>query len=296
MELGKVSVVIPSYNEGDYLVDTVRCILENTRYPDFQVVVVDDGSTDGSGQQVSRLFKASGLVSVIRAPGLGVAGARNLGAQNANGDVLIFLDAHSYTPPGWMTTLVRPLADPEVGMVGPGFADLKRVGDAPGMGVIWRDASLEIEWLPQQHEDPYPVPLLTGGCQVMRSSDFERLGGYDRGMTRWGSEDQELCLRTWLMGQQAVVQPRVVIHHLFRDRHPYPVEGSKILYNLLRLALLHFNLDRVSRVMEHHKNVPGFGQIVAWLLDSDAMESRRQLEQQRKRDDDWFMDRFGCEV
>jgi glycosyltransferase involved in cell wall biosynthesis len=36
MELGKVSVVIPSYNEGDYLIDTVRCVLENTRYPDFR--------------------------------------------------------------------------------------------------------------------------------------------------------------------------------------------------------------------------------------------------------------------
>src|SRR5919106_3948959 len=143
MELGKVSVVIPSYNEGDYLIDTVRCVLENTRYPDFQGVMVDDGSTDGSGEQVSCFFKDSGLVSVIRAPGLGVAGTRNLGAQSSSGEVLIFLDAHSYTPPGWMTGLVEPLADPEVGMVGPGFADLKSFGGAPGMGVIWRDASLE---------------------------------------------------------------------------------------------------------------------------------------------------------
>jgi hypothetical protein len=72
------------------------------------------------------------------------------------------------------------------------------------------------------------------------------------------------------------------------------VEISKILYNLLRMALLHFNLDQVGRAMERHKNVPGYGQIVAWLLDSDVMERRRRLEQLRRWEDDWFMDRSGC--
>jgi glycosyltransferase involved in cell wall biosynthesis len=136
MSPGKVSVVIPSYNEGENLVDTVRCILDYASYEDFEIVVVDDGSTDGSGERVTRLFGSDGQTHVLRTPGLGVAGARNLGAQAAQGDILIFLDAHSYTPPGWMTALISPLADPQVGMVGPAFASLQHGNDVQGLGVI----------------------------------------------------------------------------------------------------------------------------------------------------------------
>jgi glycosyltransferase involved in cell wall biosynthesis len=296
MSLGKVSVVIPSYNEGENLVDTVRCVLDHASYEDFEVLVVDDGSTDGSGDRVSRFLGSNGQMQVLRTPGLGVAGARNWGAQAARGDILIFLDAHSYTPPGWMASLVSPLSNPQVGMVGPAFASLQHGNDAQGLGVIWRDASLEIEWLPRQGEEPYPVPLLTGGCQVIRRSDFQKLGGYDSGMTRWGSEDQELSLRTWLMGYQLVVQPQAVIYHLFRERHPYPVEESKILYNRLRMALLHLSLDRVGRVIEYHKEMPSFSQSLVLLLENDTMTRRRQLEQVRQRDDSCFFAQFGREI
>ncbi len=49
----RVSIVIPAHNEGENLVDTVHCVLENTAYPDFEIVIVDDGSTDGSGDRLT---------------------------------------------------------------------------------------------------------------------------------------------------------------------------------------------------------------------------------------------------
>jgi hypothetical protein len=130
----------------------------------------------------------------------------------------------------------------------------------------------------------------------MRRSDFQKLGGYDSRMTRWGSEDQELSLRTWLMGYQLVMQPQAVIYHLFRERHPYAVEGSKVLYNRLRMALLHLRLDRVGRIIDCHKGMPGFSQNLVLLLESDVMTRRRQLEQLRQRDDNWFFTQFGRQI
>jgi len=84
----RVTIVIPALNEGENLVDTVRCVLENTAYPDFEIVVVDDGSTDGSGDRLSHVIGNDGRVGMVRAEGVGVANARNLGATCASGKIL----------------------------------------------------------------------------------------------------------------------------------------------------------------------------------------------------------------
>jgi glycosyltransferase involved in cell wall biosynthesis len=128
----RVSIVIPAHNEGENLVDTVRCVLENTAYPDFEVVVVDDGSTDGSEDHLSEVFGNDRRVGMVRAEGVGVAHARNLGATCASGKILIFLDAHCYTPPHWMDGLIQPLAETRIGMVGPVFAMMRHGSDAQG--------------------------------------------------------------------------------------------------------------------------------------------------------------------
>ncbi|MEJ2366620.1 MAG: glycosyltransferase, partial [Deltaproteobacteria bacterium] len=284
MGVGKVSVVIPAFNEGENLVDTVHCILNNSAQQDLEVIVVDDGSTDGSGDRVERTFVEDGRVSVVRGVEQGVAGARNLGASGATGEVLVFLDGHCYTPPGCIASLTAILENPEVGMVGPAFASLGHGKGPRGLGVTWRDCSLEIQWLPQQGKTPYPVPLLIGACQAMRREDFGTLGRYDQGMTRWGSEDLEMCLRVWLMGYRVLVQPQTVVFHLFRKRHPYEVSGAKILYNQLRMVLLHMSTDRIARVFDYCKAKPEFSR------------SRRRFQIRRHYDDDWFFSRFSCHI
>lgn len=295
MSSKKSSVIIAACNEGENLADTVGCILENTE-GEFEVIVVDDGSADGCGQRVRDLFGADKRVSVSRTQGLGVACARNVGAQAATGEVLVFLDGHCYLPPGWLDLLRLPLEDPSVGLVGPSFASLLHQDEARGFGVTWQDASLEMRWLAQMDANPYPIPLLPGGCDVLRRRDFERLGGYDSGMTRWGSEGQELSLRAWLMGHQVVVQPQVVVYHLFRNKHPYQVDMAKVLYNRLRMALLHLRPERVHRILEFHKNFPGFSESLLMLLNSDVKDRRQQLDESRRYRDDWFFDRFGMQI
>jgi glycosyltransferase involved in cell wall biosynthesis len=283
--------VIPAHNEGENLVDTVECILDNTDYPAFEIIVVDDGSTDGSGEIVARRFGRR--AQVVHGQNLGVPGARNLGAQHASGDALVFLDGHCYVQPPWMAQLVEPLAQPHVGMVGPGFADLRRGDTQAGYGAMWRSPMLDMRWLPRQGDTPYAVPLLPGGCQVMRRANFERLGGFDGGMTRWGSEDHEISLRFWLMGYELVAQPQTLIHHLFREKQNYHVDQAQIGYNRLRLALLHFNPTRLARVIESFQPTRDFAQIMIWLLHSDTMQRRAQWMEERCRDDDWFFARFN---
>jgi glycosyltransferase involved in cell wall biosynthesis len=295
-QVDRVSIVIPALNEGANLVDTVRCVLENTAYPDFEVLVVDDGSTDGSGDRLSNVFGNDRRVGMVRAEGIGAANARNLGATCASGKILIFLDAHCYTPPDWMDGLIQPLADTRVGMVGSAIAIMRHGGDVRALGLTWRDASLEVDWLGQRENTPYPVPLLGAACQAVRKADLERLGYYDNGMTRYGSEDLELCLRYWLMGYEVLVQPQTVIYHLFRESHPYEIQAQEMIYNRLRLAMLHLSNERVDRVLNYHRNMPGFNEIMGGLRRSDVMSRRSQLQELRCRDDDWFCTRFDCRI
>lgn len=292
MQQTKVSVVIAALNEGENLVDTVRCIVQNSHYPQFEVIVVDDGSVDGSGWRVRSEFHDCSDVTVLQSERLGVARARNHGAAAASGDVLIFMDGHCYTPPGWLAALISPLEDPRVGMVGPAIASLGEVDGPRGYGAIWRSSSLDIDWLPCKGDAAYEVPLHPGGCQAVRSSDFQALGGYDVGMGRWGSEGEELTLRYWLMGYDVVVQPRAVLHHLFRKRHPYQVHPPQVIYNRLRMGTMHFGPERLGTLFSRLATTAEFARIVQWLFESDVTERREHYQRTRQRDDDWFFARF----
>ena len=291
-----ISVIIPAHNEGTNLPDMVNCILTRSRHPNLEVVVVDDDSTDGSTQRLRRRFREDQRVRLLRASGLGVAGSRNHGASEACGDLLVFIDGHCYTPPGWLPQLTMPLADPGVGLIGPAFASLEHGNGYRGMGVKWQGPDLGFEWMSQQDETPYPVPLITGGCQAIRRPLYESLGGYDGGMTRWGSEDLEIALRVWLMGYQVLVHPQVLIYHLFRQNFPYPVDSAGVIHNRLRMAMLHLSSERLERVINYYKEDPNFTRSLMLLLDGDVIERRRELFDLRVKDDDWYFSRFECPI
>ncbi|HLF41974.1 MAG TPA: glycosyltransferase family 2 protein [Acidimicrobiia bacterium] len=291
--VGTVSVVIPSMNEGDNLLATVSSIVDNSFYPAFEVVVVDDGSTDGSADEVDHAHRSDPRVRVLKTAGMGVGRARNWGALHARGDVVIFIDAHCYTPPGWMTRLVAPLQNPSVGLVGPALASVTNPGGSKGYGLTWDDPSLLMRWLPASHDVPYPVPLLCGACQAVRRSDFMRVGSFDAGMTRWGSEDHELSLRFWLMGYAVLVQPQVSVYHLFRDHHPYHVDWYGVLFNILRMTLLHLRLDRAQAVLDHYRELTELPSSLHAVLGSDVLVRRAQLSRARVRTDDWWFSEFG---
>jgi glycosyltransferase involved in cell wall biosynthesis len=289
-----ISVIIPAHNEGANLPDTVGCVLTKALIPEVEVVVVDDGSTDTSVQRVKRRYRKDKRIRLLQTSGLGVAGSRNHGAGAAAGDILVFLDGHCYTPPGWLATLTAPLADPDVGMIGPAFASLEDGNGCRGLGVRWRGPDLGIEWLLQQGEKPYAVPFLGGGCQAIRRTVFEALGRYDRGMTRWGSEDLEICLRAWLMGYQVLVHPQVVIYHLFRKKFPYAVNRAGVIHNRLRMAMLHLSSERIEKVINTYKPDPAFARSLLLLMESDVIARRKELFNLRVQDDDWFISRFAC--
>jgi len=110
-----ISIIIPVFNAEKTIIQTLRG-LENQTMNDFEVIVVDDGSTDDSSKLVTEFKNESGLsVKLIHQENSGPAKARNLGVEQSKGDIIIFLDSDCIPPENWVEEMVKPLKGRVVG-------------------------------------------------------------------------------------------------------------------------------------------------------------------------------------
>ena len=129
MEQALVSVILPVYNKIKYLPTTLPSLLSQT-YRDFELIAVDDGSTDGSGDFLDRLAKTDSRVKVIRQPNAGVAAARNAALDRASGDYVVFADADDTVCPDWLEVLAKEAETSGADIVVSGFFSTDSNGKA----------------------------------------------------------------------------------------------------------------------------------------------------------------------
>jgi len=289
MQEGMFSIVIPTLNEGTMLAMTTNSILTQTRHPHYEIIVVDDGSNDGSTDFYERY--PNPRIRLVRTRHLGVARARNLGAEHAAGEYLVFLDGHCQVSPNWLDGFAEALAPPDVALAGPCFTRLE-TPHPRGCGMFWADYTLDPNWFePVDGSGPYAVPLTTGACQAFRRHNFLAVGRYESGFTRWGFEDTEMCLRAWLLGYRVVVSPGITVAHHFRESRAYEVDDVDVTYNFLRMLHLHFSQARIRRILKGMEGNPFLSAAITRVHQSDTFDIRGQLEACRVHDDEWF---FTC--
>lgn len=100
-----ITVVVPVYNVGNYLPKCMDSILAQT-YTDYEVIIVDDGSTDGSGEVCEREAQRSDKIRVVHKPNGGLSSARNCGIDHAKGDYIIFPDPDDWVEPDYLEHLL----------------------------------------------------------------------------------------------------------------------------------------------------------------------------------------------
>ncbi|MCB0207878.1 MAG: glycosyltransferase [Anaerolineae bacterium] len=114
MKAQTVSVIIPAYNQGDYLAEAIESVLTQT-YPHFEIVVVDDGSTDNTAE-VAQSYSDPRVRYIYRENG-GLSAARNTGLEHASGELITFLDSDDLFLPEKLSVLITAMDNnPAVGL------------------------------------------------------------------------------------------------------------------------------------------------------------------------------------
>lgn len=115
--MNKVSVVLPTYNCGTYVGVAVESVLQQT-YSNYELIIVNDGSTDETDQALAPYLCNNGHIRYIKQGNKGHAGARNTGIRAATGDVIAFIDSDDKWLPEKLGEQVQAMEeDPEVGLV-----------------------------------------------------------------------------------------------------------------------------------------------------------------------------------
>jgi GT2 family glycosyltransferase len=282
-----VSVVIITRNEGSELEATVTNVLQTLPSDRREVIVVDDGSTDDSTAFLAKVPE----VTVLHSTGLGVAGARNFGAESATGDVILFADAHVRAPAGCYELMCDVLRDASVGSVAPGVYSMK-TPERVGFGLDVTGPNLHTTWRRKAGAQPQAVPVLPGCFLAMRRDVYRRTGGYDPVMRQLGGNDAELSCRLWLLGYRQLVVPEFAVAHLFRELPPYPSLWTSVLHNRLRMAFVHFGRERLERVLQALRGYEAFPAAMAMIRDTNVFSRRADLLGARQFDDDWYFEQF----
>jgi cellulose synthase/poly-beta-1,6-N-acetylglucosamine synthase-like glycosyltransferase/peptidoglycan/xylan/chitin deacetylase (PgdA/CDA1 family)/spore germination protein YaaH len=183
-----VTVIVPAYNEERVIVASVTRVLASD-YPDFQVIVADDGSQDRTSDLVAEHFGSDPRVLLLTLPNGGKASAINRALAHAAGEVIIALDADTQFLPDAITKLVRWFADPKLGAV----AGNARVGNRINLVTKWQ----AIEYVTAQNVERRAldrlgaITVVPGAIGAWRRAALDEVGGYPEDTL---AEDQDLTI------------------------------------------------------------------------------------------------------
>jgi GT2 family glycosyltransferase len=241
----RVSLVLPNKNNAPVLDLFFETLLRHTSYPDLEMVVVDDGSTDSS-VAVLRRWRDSGRFprfELLETEGGGICRALNLAIENATGEVIVRLDGDAtLETPGWLDRMLDFRAlHPKVGVVATKVVfDSGRL-QALGMNVVGpggvhprgsilleepgrRTMDIAVEY-PYEADAPgrneaAEVDAAIGCCMLFERSLWERVGGFDLGWSPVAFEDFDFALEARRLGLKVFVLPEISVVHRISLRHP----------------------------------------------------------------------------
>lgn len=237
-DVPRVSVIVPTRNGADLLRACLDSVFARTRYPNFEVVIVDNGSDDPEASAYLARLESEGTARVLDYPGaFNYSAINNHAVRHSSGDILVLLNNDVVVvSDGWLEELVGQARRPEVGAVGARllFPDgtIQHAGVVLGVGGVASHAfygSSSREAKHFEHDRVLRnVSAVTGACLATRREVFDQVGGLDEVQLRIAYNDVDYCLKLLRAGLRVVYDPYVeLIHHESKSRGA-DLEGEKL--------------------------------------------------------------------
>jgi GT2 family glycosyltransferase len=200
-----ITLVIPCYNADAFIGTMLHSVEKQTLSP-TEILVIDDGSSDGS-REIVRQHPGVRLISHDR--NYGIAAARNTAWKNAIGDIIVYLDADTIAHQNLLEELVKFYNSGDIAGVGGRGLEICQIS----LYDRWRKEVLFQGWGEQFISD---VPFLFGLCSSFRRQFLNDLGGFDP-FFRISGEDMDLSYRARKAGFRLVYNPNALVFHLRTD-------------------------------------------------------------------------------
>jgi GT2 family glycosyltransferase/glycosyltransferase involved in cell wall biosynthesis len=214
----KVSIIVLTYNNLHLTIECLNSIARNTIYDNYEVIIVDNLSTDGTREYLTEHYSNRDRYKIIlNDHNLGFAEGNNVGLKSATGDILVILNNDTYVGPYWLGGLIKALHyNSDLGMVGP---VTNNIGNEAKISIKydnWSEMSQKSLAYNSKHSNQlYPVDCLAFFCVAIRKEVYDQVGEMciDYGLGFF--EDDDYCMRVKKSGWKlAVVEDSFVHHHL----------------------------------------------------------------------------------
>ncbi len=211
----RASVIVVTYNNLALTRLCLESIVRNSDYPNYEVIVVDNNSTDDTPEYLRRLAAQHSHIQIVLNPeNRGFAAANNQGIERSTGERLVLLNNDTVVPPGWLSRLLRHLEDPSIGMVGPvtNFTgnearvavDYQTLGEMEVFAeeLMWANSGCVAD-----------IHMLAMFCVAFRRDTHEKIGSLDEQFGIGMFEDDDYSLRVKKRNLRVVCAADVFVHH-----------------------------------------------------------------------------------